>query len=322
MNPNAPAPDSSPAPRNTRGRRLGWTRSLSLLLGLVAFCWIALSLLLATYLTSRRTPLLAEEQPRLLTATTFKNLRLTTSDNLDLGAWYFPGQAGQPVILLLHGQFASRSSCEHQIQWLLERGYAVMIPSLRAHGDSQGSRSDFGYSARHDVIACVDWLKTHQPDQNIVIWGQSLGAAAATFAAEKLQHAPCAYILECPYQDLETAVWNRCQMLVPGGLDALLYHSLRTSACFILPHFDDISPLKAIVHTPATVPILILAGAADIHARPEEAQSLQAAINGQAKLEIFDEATHMGLDLQDKQAYQTLICEFIDNAVSPRETSR
>ena len=58
--------------------------------------------------------------------------------------------------------------------------------SLRAHGDSTGDLNDFGHSARHDVVTAVDWLEHNHPERPVVVWGQSLGAAAAIFTAEAI----------------------------------------------------------------------------------------------------------------------------------------
>ncbi len=82
---------------------------------------------------------------------------------------------------------------------------------MRAHGDSSGEFNDIGYSARLDVVAAVEFLERRRPARPILIHGTSLGAAAATFAAEELGHRVHGYVLECPYRDLRTAVWNRAE---------------------------------------------------------------------------------------------------------------
>ncbi len=309
---NEPLPTTQPAdPRRPRKSRRWLYISSALLL-----VWMSLSFSLASYLTSRRTPLLAHETPQLLKDAEYENLRLKAKDDLEIGAWYFPGESTKPVLLLLHGNFASRTAAEHQIQWLLNEGYSIMIPSLRAHGDSQGERNDFGYSARLDVITCIDWLKEHQPGKPIVVWGQSLGAAAAIFASPDLGEQVQAYILECPYKDLATAVWNRCQLLFPDFLDAIVYRSLRLCAVSVLPQFDDISPVNAIMKMPPSIPILILAGDADVHARPQEAEAIYEVVKDHSILKIFEGATHMGLDLKDKESYRSMLIDFVNSSLN------
>ncbi|MEW6283390.1 MAG: alpha/beta fold hydrolase, partial [Candidatus Eremiobacterota bacterium] len=105
-------------------------------------------------------------------------VELSTADGLRVGAWYVPGE---PMVLLLHGNGSSRSSETSLIRELERRGYGVLAPSLRAHGDSDGSLNDFGCSARLDVIACVDALEAR--GHRCTVFGRSLGASAALFAA-------------------------------------------------------------------------------------------------------------------------------------------
>ena len=92
---------------------------------------------------------------------------------------------------------------------LLSHGCSVLMISHRAHGDSTGEFDDAGYSARRDVYAAVEFLEQRRPGRPVIVDGNSLGSAAAIFAAGELGHRVAAYILESPYQDLKIAVWNR-----------------------------------------------------------------------------------------------------------------
>ncbi len=301
---------------STRRRPAAWKwRAVLRWTILTLLLWCVVSLSLSAYLTSRRTPHLIENVT-LLADFTYEQMRLPTADGLEIGSWFFPGQKTQPVVLILHGNFSCRQNCQHHAQWLLEEGLGVMLVTLRAHGDSQGNTNDFGYSARHDVVAAVDWLKKQDPDRPVIVWGQSLGAAAAVFAAETLGSEVQGYLLECPYRDLETAVWNRCQMFFPSLLDGIVYLSLRASALLTLPYFDEISLVNSISKIPERVPVLIMAGEKDVHATPSEAVSLKNAIPGHARLLLVPEATHMGLDRNDQTAYRKTTIQFIQEACS------
>jgi alpha-beta hydrolase superfamily lysophospholipase len=81
--------------------------------------------------------------------------------------------------------------------------------SLRAHGDSTGDFNDMGYSARHDVVAAVEFLERRRPGNPIVIHGLSMGAGAAVFASGELGHRIKGYVLESPYRDLKIADFRR-----------------------------------------------------------------------------------------------------------------
>lgn len=167
--------------------------------------WLAASLAVAYRFTHRQRPIAVEPPPSTAWGEV-ASFQISSSDGEQLGAWFIDGDETLPIVLFLHGNGACRSNCASSAEILVSNRYPVLMLSLRCHGDSTGEFNDFGYSARHDVLAAVDWLSQHHPEKQIVVWGQSLGSAAAIFAAKQLENRVSGYIFECPYQDLHTAV--------------------------------------------------------------------------------------------------------------------
>lgn len=127
------------------------------------------------------------------------------------------------------------------------------------------------------MVAAVEFLEHKHPGRSIVVMGVSLGSAAATFASRELGHRVHGYVLESPYQDLKTAVWNRTQAYLPPVLAEIGYAGLRLCGPLFLPRLDDISPILAIDGIPTDVPVLILSGADDPLATPAEAEASSPA---------------------------------------------
>ena len=173
-----------------------------------------------------------------------ESLRLKTSDGEELGAWFAEGRAEGPSVLVLHGHGGRRSNSLRLGKMLASQGCAVLMISLRAHGDSTGEFDDVGFSARRDVFAAVDFLERRRPGRPVIIDGNSMGSAAAVFAAGELGHRVAAYILESPYQDLKMAVWNRIDIRVPPGLSHAAYGGLMLVSPLFLPHLDEICPVR------------------------------------------------------------------------------
>lgn len=244
----------------------------------------------------------------------FQPLRLATADGETLGAWFLDAAPKRPVVLLLHGNTRCRSTCLSEAELLATAGYAVLMPSLRAHGDSTGDFNDIGYSARHDVLAAIAWLEEHHSDRPIVIWGQSLGSAAALFAAGELGERVRGYVLESPYQNLRTAVWNRMNVFLPIGLDYLAYAGLMTVSPLILPNVDRISPLDAAATVPPSLPVLVLAGNADRRARLHEAEAIRVRVSGPTELVIIEGGDHGHLMRADASAYRSAVLGFLGKA--------
>jgi pimeloyl-ACP methyl ester carboxylesterase len=253
---------------------------------LLTALWIGCSFVVAIHCTRRARPIFDEPAPT-VTWGNIESLRLHTDDGEDLGAWFIDADARKPVVVLLHGNGSCRTYCLPIGQALVAEGNSVLLVTMRAHGDSTGSLNDFGYSARNDVVAAVKWLGANHPDRRIIVWGQSLGSAAAIFAARDVGTRVSGYILECPYKDIYSAVWNRLQMRLPTVLDRVAYLGLLTVSPVVLAHAGSISPLEACANIPTSIPVLILAGSNDGRAPPEGARAIAARIGQQANLAIF-----------------------------------
>jgi pimeloyl-ACP methyl ester carboxylesterase len=285
---------------------------LTTMLGL-AVTWFVASLWAAHHFTSRRRPPFAEPLPELGWAKA-ESHRLSTRDGQEIGAWFFGGADDLPVIVLLHENGSCRSAGLERVQKLCGERYAVLAVSLRAHGDSSGALNDLGYGARLDVLAAVEWLERRRPGRGIVLFGSSLGAGAAVFAAAEVGNRVVGYILECPYRDLATAVRHRTRMHLPWGVEWLAYQGLRLAAPLVLDEPEKISPLAAIANIPAAVPILILAGSEDRHAPPQDAEALWERVRAHSRLVIFPGAGHMKLSSSDPTLFWQSVLSFLGQA--------
>jgi pimeloyl-ACP methyl ester carboxylesterase len=285
-------------------------RRLALGAAVAACLWLLSSFAVASFLTRRPHSRFEEPVPTVGWAE-LRPLRLSTSDGEDLGAWFIEGRADRPVVVHLHGNRGRRSDSLHRAELLAANGCGALLLSLRAHGDSSGDHNDFGLSARHDVLSAVAWLERTQPRRPILVWGHSLGAAAAVFAGGELGDRVGGYILECPYRDLRTAVWNRTQLYLPPLLDRVAYTGLVIVSPVVLPELDEISPVTAAAKIPSTVPVLVLAGGADRRAKPEEAAALAEHMPGHTRLVLIEAGGHSRLEEADPTVYRDAVLGFV-----------
>jgi alpha-beta hydrolase superfamily lysophospholipase len=273
--------------------------------------WAVVSFLVAFRLTRRPRPVFAEPVPTISWGCV-EDYRLATADGEEVGAWYVPGPEAGPSVVLLHGVDGCRSYSLSRGELLARQGCTVLLLSLRAHGDSTGTRNDFGYSARHDVVAAVEFLERRRPGRPILLAGVSMGAAAAAFAAADLGERLQGCLLEQPYQDLRTAVRNRTDHYLPPLLDRLAYTGLLMAAPAVLPEVDEIAPARVVAAIPTSVPVWILAGQQDRKARPEEAEALFAQLTGPRRLEFFPQAGHESLCCKDPERFALIVREWLE----------
>lgn len=242
-----------------------------------------------------------------------ESFRLPTCDGEDLGAWYVDNSAGAgPAVLFLHGVKANRYQLLGVAGEFHKRGCPVMLISHRGHGDSSGGMNDIGYSCGPDVVAAVDWLRQRNPGRKIVIWGTSMGAASALFAAEALGDKVAGYILECPYQNLHVATRNRTKAFLPPGVEAAVYHTLCLVGPTCLPDLDRIAPEDAAAKIPAGTPVLIFAGENDYLARPEESHAIAAKIGANAKVVVAPGGRHTNLWHSNRELITSEVDAFLD----------
>lgn len=299
------------------GNRVGWEGTLTLtvsrLLRLALVCLlllpvggVAMGALAARHLTRRAAPPSPEPPPP-----GWQAVALTATDGTRLGGWLHPGTDGAPCVLALHGNGSSRTGLRHVLDVLAGDGACVLALSLRAHGDSGGELNDFGWSAALDVEAGVAFLERELPGRRRLVFGTSLGAAAALYAARSTGTRVDGYALESPYRDLETAVRNRLRMRL-GPAEPLAFALLWPWGARVLPVDPaNLRPVDAVRGVPASVPLLLLAGDRDLHATPREAEDIAASAPGPVRLERFPDAAHGMLQRSDAERYRALLRAFV-----------
>lgn len=86
-----------------------------------------------------------------------EDVTLTTSDGVELAAWWVPSRNGAAV-LLLHGSGSTRTATLDHAQVLADAGFGVLMVDARGHGASGGTAMDLGWHGADDLTAAVNWL--------------------------------------------------------------------------------------------------------------------------------------------------------------------
>ncbi len=108
----------------------------------------------------------------------FEDVSITASDGVRLHGWFIPGQADR-VLLFFHGNAGNISHRLESIRQFHQLGLSVLIIDYRGYGQSGGGITEAGLY--RDAEAAWLYLTATRGirDENIVIFGRSLGASVA-----------------------------------------------------------------------------------------------------------------------------------------------
>jgi fermentation-respiration switch protein FrsA (DUF1100 family) len=115
----------------------------------------------------------------------FRWIDFTSPDGVRLKGWYIPAEGtARGTIIYCHGLNRTRVEMLPHAVFGHSLGYNGLLFDLRHQGMSGGAITTLGYQERLDVEGAVRYaLEQEQAARPIVVWGVSMGAAAALLAA-------------------------------------------------------------------------------------------------------------------------------------------
>jgi len=130
-------------------------------------------------------------------------IKIKNDDNIELLAWYHEKDIEKyKTILFLHGNAGSLENRIHKINHFNDMDVNFLIISWRGFSGNKGQPTEKGLYK--DAKSGVDWLKNKGAKQeNIIIYGESLGTGVATEIAQNKNFA--GVILESPFTSMVAA---------------------------------------------------------------------------------------------------------------------
>ena len=196
------------------------------------------------------------------------DVAVTAEEGVTLRAWSLrPANGNGDVVILLHGVADNRMGMLGYADLLLRRGFAVLLPDARAHGESGGDAVTYGAKEAGDVRRWFDWVEQADRPRCVDGLGNSMGAAVLL---ESLRTTPgfCAVVAESPFADFREASYDRmgqwtgtgpwfgATVLRPAVETGILYARLRYGA-----DLGQDSPEEAVALS--RVPVLLIHGKRD-----------------------------------------------------------
>ncbi|MFV1362414.1 alpha/beta hydrolase [Mycolicibacterium elephantis] len=220
-----------------------------------------------------------------------RDVVIETDDGIRLGAWYFPVAAEAPAVLVFNGNGGDRSMRWPLAAALNRMGLSVLLFDYRGYGGNPGSPSEDGLAA--DARAAQEWLAAQPGVEQIVYFGESLGAAVAVGLA--VQRPPAALILRSPFTSL-------------ADVAAVHYPWLPVRRVLLdrYPSIDRIASVRA--------PLLVIAGDSDDIVPEQLSRRLYEAANAPKRYVVVPGAGHNDQALLDGAKMLDAIGGFLSSA--------
>ena len=132
-----------------------------------------------------------------------EKVKIVTEDNIDLLAWYHNKDINKfKTILYLHGNAGSLENRIHKINHFEDMNINFLLLSWRGFSGNKGEPTEQGLY--QDARSAVKWLiKQGVFEENIIIYGESLGTGVTTEIAQNKNFA--GIILESPFTSMVAA---------------------------------------------------------------------------------------------------------------------
>ncbi len=125
---------------------------------------------------------------------------LESFDGLKLHAKrFFPAENSNRWAILVHGYGRDGTFAYDYAEEYLKRGWNVLVPDLRAAGESEGKFITMGALESRDVFDWAAKIISDNPDAKIILHGVSMGAATVMMTAALEPKNLCAVVEDCGY---------------------------------------------------------------------------------------------------------------------------
>ena len=255
------------------------------------------------------------ERKEFMMAQPHEDVYQTAFDGLKLHAAYFPAinenSSKKRVVICFHGY---TSQCLKDFigltDYYFKKGYAMLHPDARAHGESEGTYIGFGCLDRKDALKWIHWIiEKYGEDVEILLHGISMGGATVLMASG----------LDLPPQ--VKGIISDCAFTSPKEVFTHVLHSMYHIPAFPIMQganlvnkklagygMDECNAKREVAK--AKVPILFIHGSKDTFVPTKMCQVIYDCCASPKKKLIIEGAAHAESYFKDMESYEKALDEF------------
>ena len=215
-------------------------------------------------------------------------------------------------VIVAHG-YRSKPSWVASIgmHFYKEKGYNVLIPSMRATEESEGNYIGMGWLDKDDIIGWINKIILKDKNAKIILHGSSMGAATVLMASgEKLPSNVKAIIADSSY----TSAWDifKSELKARFNLPSFPLMQMFRLIAIIQAKYDikEASVIDQVKKS--NTPTLLIHGDADDFVPVTMEPEIYNAIPGEKDQLIIKGAGHTKSRYREPETYYKKVYEFID----------
>ena len=217
-------------------------------------------------------------------------------------------------VIIVHGYTSKGFNMTSYAKNFYNMRYNIMIPDLRAHGESEGHYIGMGWDDRNDIINLIEYIIAEDGKAEIVLFGVSMGAATVMMVSgEKLPSNVKAVVEDCGY----TSAWDQFayQLKTLFNLPKFPMMNIVDIICKIRAGYfiSDASAIKQVKKT--SIPTLFIHGDSDSFVPFEMQEKLYDACSAEKEKVVIEGATHARAAYTNPELYWLSVENFLDKYV-------
>jgi alpha-beta hydrolase superfamily lysophospholipase len=225
-----------------------------------------------------------------------------------LECWLKKEKNSKGIVVLFHGYSGNKSGNISYSKAFNKMGYSTLLVDFMGSGGSEGNQTTIGFKESQDVKAAFDYIKKTFPNEEIILFGSSMGAVAIMKSVADYDIQPNKIVLECPFGTMRKTVQKRFEaMNVPSFpfADMLMFYG------GIQNGFNAYRHKPTAYAKQIKTPVLLLYGVNDERVTLAETNAIFEALNGEKKLILLENSAHQNYLVNDEKIWLEAVEAFL-----------
>lgn len=244
-----------------------------------------------------------------------KRIEMNSYDDLSLVAQFIENETDdQKAVILAHGFRNTSDDMGKLAKFYYDRGFDILLPDARGHGESEGDYIGYGWHDRLDYVDWIHLLIEEYGTENIILHGNSMGAATVLMTSgEELPEEVKGIIADSSYSTIKDELAHQLQHLY--GLPAFPLLEVtsvisKTRAGYMLGEGSATQQVKK-----NTLPLLIIHGEDDDLVPTDMAHEIYNEAGGEKELWLVPETGHTKAMDNITSEFQRRVGDFLDGVL-------